>query len=108
LTGALGLGSLVLTLSWSLAQTKTRLSIATGGTGGVYYPYEGGMAAVLSRHLPGVEATAEVPAASVDNCTLVAVHKEANHLTIENAVEGSPLPFHPGAIKFFEEKGAKL
>jgi TRAP transporter TAXI family solute receptor len=75
LSGALGLGSLVLTPSWSLAQTKTRLSIATGGTGGVYYPYGGGMAAVLSRHLPGVEATAEVTAASVDNCKLVAAQK---------------------------------
>jgi TRAP transporter TAXI family solute receptor len=44
-----------------------RLSIATGGTGGVYYPYGGGIAKVLSEHLPGVEATAEVTAASVDN-----------------------------------------
>ena len=44
-----------------------RLSIATGGTGGVFYPYGGGIAQVLSRHLPNVEATAEVTAASVDN-----------------------------------------
>jgi TRAP transporter TAXI family solute receptor len=44
-----------------------RLSIATGGTGGVYYPYGGGIAQVLTAHLPGVEATAEVTAASVDN-----------------------------------------
>jgi hypothetical protein len=47
-------------------QTR-RLSIATGGTGGVYYPYGGGIAKVLSESLPGVEATAEVTAASVDN-----------------------------------------
>ncbi len=44
-----------------------RLSIATGGTGGVYYPYGGGIAKVLTEHLPNVEATAEVTAASVDN-----------------------------------------
>ena len=44
-----------------------RLSIATGGTGGVFYPYGGGVAKVLSARLPGVEATAEVTAASVDN-----------------------------------------
>lgn len=44
-----------------------RLSIATGGTGGVFYPYGGGIAKVLSAKLPGVEATAEVTAASVDN-----------------------------------------
>jgi uncharacterized protein len=44
-----------------------RLSIATGGTGGVYYPYGGGIAQILTSHLPGVDATAEVTAASVDN-----------------------------------------
>jgi TRAP transporter TAXI family solute receptor len=44
-----------------------RLSIATGGTGGVYYPYGGGIAQVLTQHLANVEATAEVTAASVDN-----------------------------------------
>src|ERR671913_904055 len=46
---------------------KHRLSIATGGTGGVFYPYGGGIAKVISENLPGVEATAEVTAASVDN-----------------------------------------
>jgi uncharacterized protein len=75
LTGALGLGSVLFTPSWSSAQIKPRLSIATGGTGGVYYPYGGAMAAVISKHLPGVEATAEVTAASVDNCKLVAAQK---------------------------------
>lgn len=44
-----------------------RLSIATGGTGGVFYPYGGGIAKVLTETIPGVEATAEVTAASVDN-----------------------------------------
>ena len=73
--GAAGLGSLILTPTGAGAQTKIRLSIATGGTGGVYYPYGGGMAAVLSKHLTGVEATAEVTAASVDNCKLVAAQK---------------------------------
>jgi hypothetical protein len=44
-----------------------RLSIATGGTGGVFYPYGGGIARVLTEHLPGAQVTAEVTAASVDN-----------------------------------------
>ncbi len=44
-----------------------RLSVATGGTGGVYYPYGGGVAKVISDHLEGVEATAEVTAGTVDN-----------------------------------------
>ncbi len=47
------------------------LSIATGGTGGVYYPYGGGLAKVLNDHLTGVRATAEVTAASVDNLKLI-------------------------------------
>lgn len=47
------------------------LSIATGGTGGVYYPYGGGIAKVLNDHLPGVRASAEVTAASVDNLKLI-------------------------------------
>src|ERR687891_719526 len=49
----------------------TRLSIATGNTGGVYYPYGGGLAKVLSESLPKVEVTAEVTAASVDNLKLI-------------------------------------
>ena len=51
----------------SSSPVKQRLSIATGGTGGVFYPYGGGIAKVISESLPGVEATAEVTAASVDN-----------------------------------------
>ena len=47
------------------------LSIATGGTGGVYYPYGGGLAKVLNDNLPGTRATAEVTAASVDNLKLI-------------------------------------
>ena len=53
------------------AQKDVRLSIATGGTGGVYYPMGGGMANVISKHVPYAEATAEVTSASVDNCLLV-------------------------------------
>ena len=47
------------------------LSIATGGTGGVYYPYGGGLAKVLNENLPNARVTAEVTAASVDNLKLI-------------------------------------
>ena len=47
------------------------LSIATGGTGGVYYPYGGGLAKVLNESLPNVRATAEVTSASADNLKLI-------------------------------------
>ena len=54
-----------------LAQQQKTISIGTGGTGGVYYPLGGGMANVLSKYLPGVEATAEVTGGSVDNLKLI-------------------------------------
>jgi len=39
---------------------------------------------------------------------LVAVHKEAMHFTLQNAAAGSSIPFHPGAVKYFQEKGIKM
>ncbi len=57
------------------APPQLRLSIATGGTGGVYYPLGGALANLLSKHVPGVEATAEVTSASVDNIKLVGAGK---------------------------------
>lgn len=47
------------------------LSVATGGTGGVYYPYGGGLAKLISEKIPGVQATAEVTGASIDNLKLM-------------------------------------
>jgi TRAP transporter TAXI family solute receptor len=57
------------------AEEKTRLSIVTGGTGGVYYPLGGAIANVLSKYLPGIVATAEVTSASVDNLKLIGAGK---------------------------------
>ncbi len=54
----------------ALAQQKT-ISIGTGGTGGVYYPLGGGLANVLSKYIPGLQATAEVTGGSVDNLKLI-------------------------------------
>src|SRR3979490_3429035 len=54
----------------ALAQQKP-IAIATGGTGGVYYPLGGGMANILSKNLPGYQATAEVTGGSVDNLKLI-------------------------------------
>ena len=63
--------AVVFCISSVWAQKKVRMSIATGGTGGVYYPYGGAIASVISKHVPGAEATAEVTAAAVDNLKLV-------------------------------------
>jgi TRAP-type uncharacterized transport system substrate-binding protein len=36
------------------------------------------------------------------------VHKEAQHLALENQLKGgSPIPFHPGAFLYFAEMGVK-
>ena len=37
---------------------------------------------------------------------LVAVHKEALSFSLDNQIQSrSPIPFHPGALKYFKEKG---
>lgn len=59
----------------AMAQEKINLSIGTGGTGGVYYPLGGGLANVLSKHVPGMAATAEVTGGSVDNLKLIGTGK---------------------------------
>ena len=69
------IGIFVFGISAAWAQKTVRLSIATGGTGGVYYPLGGGMANVISKYIPYTEATAEVTTASVDNCRLVGAGK---------------------------------
>ena len=53
----------------ALARTEF-ISIGTGGTGGIYYPYGGGVAEIWNRHAPGVRAVAEVTGASVENVKL--------------------------------------
>lgn len=48
-----------------------RLTIATGGTGGVYFPLGGALAQELSENIEGVQATAQETSASVDNMLLI-------------------------------------
>ena len=64
-------GLLLISLAIPFGASGQNISIATGGTSGVYYPMGGGMAAVLSKHVPGMQATAEVTGGSVDNLKLI-------------------------------------
>jgi TRAP transporter TAXI family solute receptor len=66
--------ALSLSFFWVGAQAQN-ISIATGGTGGVYYPMGGGLAAMLSSKVPGMSATAEVTGGSVDNLKLIGTGK---------------------------------
>ncbi len=53
----------------AIAKT-TFISIGTGGTGGIYYPYGGGVAEIWSKNVKGIKAVAEVTGASVENVKL--------------------------------------
>src|SRR5437660_12225571 len=78
-----------------LAQAQN-LSIATGGTGGVYYPLGGGMAAMLSKYVPGIQATAEVTGGSVANLQLIGTGKPYLGMTMADAT----LDAYKGEEKF--------
>jgi TRAP transporter TAXI family solute receptor len=101
---ALLAGALVLT-----AQAQN-ISIATGGTGGVYYPLGGGMAAVLSKYVQGMQATAEVTGGSVANLQLIGTGKPYIALTQADAAidavkgqdkfSGKPIPVRTLAVLY--------
>src|SRR5918996_4853456 len=84
------------------AAQAQNFSIATGGTGGVYYPLGGGMAAVFSKHIPGMQATAEVTGGSVANLQLIGTGKPYIALSMTDAAldalkgedkfKGKPVP----------------
>jgi len=86
----------------AVAQQTTKLSIGTGGTGGVYYPLGGGIANVLSKYVPGLQATAEVTGGSVDNLKLLGAGRAELGLTMADAAldslkgqdkfKGNPVP----------------
>ncbi|MFM1788324.1 MAG: hypothetical protein RLZZ166_791 [Pseudomonadota bacterium] len=69
-----------------IAQAQN-ISIGTGGTGGVYYPMGGGFAAALSKHVPGMQATAEVTGGSVANLQLIGTGKPYIGFSMVDAVK---------------------
>lgn len=93
---------LVMALGSAVAAPQIRLSIVTGGTGGVYFPLGGGLARLISRNIPNVEATAEVTSASVDNMRLIGAKRADLAFTLADtaydavngleAFRGNPVP----------------
>src|ERR1700741_4167077 len=81
---------------FAVAALAQNLSIATGGTGGVYCPLGGGMAAVLSKYVQGMQATAEVPGGSVANLQLIGTEKPYLGMTMADAT----LDAYKGEDKF--------
>ncbi len=76
------------------------ISIGTGGTGGVYYPMGGGIAAALSKYVPGMQATAEVTGGSVDNLRLIGTGKPYIGLSMVDAAQDA----YKGEQKFAGNK----
>ncbi|MCF4152576.1 TAXI family TRAP transporter solute-binding subunit [Dethiosulfovibrio sp. F2B] len=74
LTALMVVGVLVMSVAGA-ASAKTFVSLATGGTGGTYYPVGGGLADLISRHLPDVQMTSETGNASVANLNLIGTHE---------------------------------
>jgi TRAP transporter TAXI family solute receptor len=72
-------------LAFATVALAQNISIGTGGTGGVYYPMGGGLAAVLSKYVPGMQATAEVTGGSVDNLKLIGTEKPYIGFTMADA-----------------------
>jgi TRAP transporter TAXI family solute receptor len=56
---------------YGVALAQTNLSIATGGTGGVYFPTGGAYAELINKYVDGFNAVAEVTGASVENAGLI-------------------------------------
>ena len=61
---------IIVALSGPVSAKTTFIGIGTGGTGGIYYPYGGGVAEIWSKYVPGIQAVAEVTGASVENVKL--------------------------------------
>lgn len=75
MSGIVAVLAFVLWAGAAPAQERINISIGTGGTGGVYYPMGGGLANVLSKYVPGMQATAEVTGGSVANLQLLGTGK---------------------------------
>lgn len=92
------------------AAQAQNISIATGGTGGVYYPLGGGLAALLSKKVPGMTATAEVTGGSVANMQLIGTGKPYLAFTQADAAidalkgqdkfTGKPIPVRALAVLY--------
>ena len=102
--------AIALLLAFAAGAQAQNISIATGGTGGVYYPMGGGMAAILSKYIPGMSATAEVTGGSVANLQLIGTGKPYIALTQADAAidavrgqdkfSGKPIPVRTLAVLY--------
>ncbi|HAI20454.1 MAG TPA: C4-dicarboxylate ABC transporter substrate-binding protein [Clostridiales bacterium UBA8153] len=74
------------------------LSIATGGTGGVYFPLGGALATILNQNIRNMEASARVTGASVANANLLATA----------GADGVELAFLQNDIAYYSFNGIEM
>ena len=60
---------------FSCSKPQKNITIASGGTGGVYFPLAGGIANIFSKNIEGYRGNAEVTGGSVDNIKLLSQNK---------------------------------
>ncbi|PPE79544.1 C4-dicarboxylate ABC transporter substrate-binding protein, partial [Kaistia algarum] len=84
----LGAGAAAMATMPAEAATPLLIQIATGGKGGVFYPYGEGLAAILSKSGSGLKATVEVTGGSVDNAKWLQAEKaQLGFTTIDAAFD---------------------
>lgn len=87
-TRRLALAAPALLLAGRAVAQGTQIAIATGTTGGVYYPLGGGLANILSRNIPGMSATVETTGGSVANMQLLGAGRVGMAITqVDAAVD---------------------
>lgn len=102
---------LLLSMAWMTACSggSQQLVIATGGTGGTYYPLGGGMADHITKNA-GVTATAQATGASAENIRLLRDKKADIAFTqndiAEYAAAGTNMFQQDGKIDSFQALGA--
>ncbi|MGE5483612.1 MAG: TAXI family TRAP transporter solute-binding subunit [Ignavibacteriales bacterium] len=81
---------------------KKKLSMATGGVTGTYYPIGAAIAKVISSKVPGLEVTAEATGASVANLKMMRSGEVDLIMSASNTAFGAyqgQEPFNDGAVK---------
>ena len=92
--------ALALIIAGPVSAKTIFLGIGTGGTGGIYYPYGGGVAEIWTKHVPNVRAVAEVTGASVENVKLA----DQGETVIGEVMGDVALAGYHGTAKFKGDK----
>src|SRR5256885_12621831 len=85
----------------AVGETKTTVFVATGPTTGVYYPLGGGIADILTKNIPGLNATAGTTDGSMANLLLI----QQGRADIALSMADASWDAFKGAEKFKDRQG---